>query len=415
MKKLCILFSIMLLLYFILEVIVNHLNPGHVINYSLNDFQVKEEYINNQKGEIKSYNFIIKDENSEFYLQIFENFNNSKKIIKEIKSFKNKDVVCILPLFNNGKALTDLMCLNNNIIYNYKDLLYENSELTEFYDSLDNYFPKENLDNKTSIENITLYRDNIEPNYYISFTTYKGFISTNSFNKTLQVKNIFNSDVYDHYLSSYVNEYYVTVNYDEKYGYSRIYIYNIKNNKENEIVLSKNIEKNSYIQGILDNSLYIFDRDNRRQLEINTETKTISEVGNNKSGIKIYRDDHFDIVSAYECTINDILFEKSNDDLDNYYYIGSNGLSKTGYTYYYQNEGSFYKIYRANNSHKEQLTYLFKVNNIDKMQIINEYIYFVSDDYLKYYSDKTGIRTLVYNNEFYFNPNIKYKIIYKNS
>ena len=94
-------------------------------------------------------------------------------------------------------------------------------------------------------------------NYYLSFVTYKGYYYANGTNKTLKAKNIFDFDAYDNYLSAYIDKYYVTVNYDEKYGYNYIYIFNILNSNEEKITLAKAIEKNSYIQGKKDNSIYI--------------------------------------------------------------------------------------------------------------------------------------------------------------
>ena len=137
------------------------------------------------------------------------------------------------------------------------------------------------------------------------------------------------------------------------------------------------------------------------------------EVGNVNTGIKIYKNGVFERVSAYECASKDIMFEEDKQEVDNYYYISSVGGNKTGYTYYYQKSGNLYSIYRVNNAHKDQYKYLFKTKYVDKFVVVNEYIYFLDDNYLKYYSDHTGIRTLAYNSELYFNQNIDYQIIYQ--
>ncbi len=412
MKKLFATLLFLFLIYFLLQAVFFFFGPGHSVTYKINDFEVKEKYINESKNEIKSYNFIVNNNEKSFYFQIFNNFDNEEKIITDIKSYKDDENICILPIFKEKLVLTDLMCLKNDIVYNYAELKNSDFKIDEFYNSLDLHLPDENLNNQDHKGEIILYKNNMQPNYYLSFATYKGFVYANSTNRVLNYQSIFNKDVYNNYLSIYINEYYVTVNYDEEYGFSKIYIYNIKTGKKEEIVLAKNIEKNSYIQGIFDDSVYIFDRSNKTQYEINTKTKNVLEVGNVNTGVKVYKNGTFERLSAYECSNEDILFEAKGENNGEYYFLLKNGGKETGYTYYYQKENEAYKIYRVNNTNKNQYTYLFQTQNVNKIIVINEYIYFIDDNYLKYYSDKTGIRTLLYNKELYFNQNIKYQIIY---
>lgn len=413
MKKLFVTLIFLFFIYFSLQALFYFFGPGHITNYVINNFKIKEEYTNMQKKENQSYNFTITDDNSTFYLQIFENFDNKEKIIEDIKSYRNNDFTCIMPIFLQNKVLTDLICIKDNIIYNYADLVNANPEIDNFYNSLDKFIAKENLESQDYNSNVILYKNNMQPNYYLSLVTYKGFLYANPTNKLLYAINIYENDAYDNYLSKYINEYYVTVNYDEQYGYSKIYIYNITNGNEEIVTLRNNIEKNSYIQGIYKDSLYIFDRSNKKQYEINTKTKNVLEVGNVSTGVKIYRNGAFERVSAYECANKDILFKEEVNNSSEYKYLGSTLGTKTGYSYYYKIDGAYYRIYRVNNSHKEAYTYLFKTQNIDKILIINEYIYFLDNNYLKYYSDYTGIRTLAYNSEISFNKNLEYQIIYQ--
>ena len=309
MKKLFLTLIFLFFIYFLLQAVFYYFGPGHTVEYNVAGFEVKEVYINKQKEEKQSYNFTIKTNENKFYLQIFKDYENEKKVIKDIKSTQTSDMLCIIPVFINDEILTDVMCLKNNVIYNYADLNHSNKELEEFYSSLNITKSEDDLNNQESRNNVILYKNNFQPNYYLSIDTYKGFVYANATKKMLYSKNIFTNDVYDNYLSTYVNEYYVTVNYDEQYGYSKIYVYDIVTGKEEIITLAKNIEKNTYIQGIYNNSLYLFDRSSKKQYEINTETMTVLEVGNVSTGIKIYKNGTFERVSAHECANNDILFE----------------------------------------------------------------------------------------------------------
>ena len=48
------------------------------------------------------------------------------------------------------------------------------------------------------------------------------------------------------------------------------------------------ISFNSYIQGSIDDDVYLFDRNSKKQYRINPKTETIVEVGNEQTGIKYY-------------------------------------------------------------------------------------------------------------------------------
>ena len=61
----------------------------------------------------------------------------------------------------------------------------------------------------------------------------------------------------------------------------------------------------------------------------------------------------------------------------------------------------------------EQKKYLFSTKYIDKVITLNDYIFYLADYYIKYYSDKTDIRTLVENKELYFNQSLEYQIYYQ--
>lgn len=402
---------VLFLIYFGLEALFYFFGPGHNVKYLVDNYDIKESFTNNQKDELSNYYFEISKDDFRIDLQIFDNFENEEKIITEIKSINDSNVQCILPIFKDSRILTDLLCLKDDVVYDYKTILGNNSTIDEFYSNLE-LNNKEDLSDKDTLSNITLFKNNMPENYYLSFVTYKGYYYANGTNKTLKAKNIFDFDAYDNYLSAYIDKYYVTVNYDEKYGYNYIYIFNILNSNEEKITLAKAIEKNSYIQGKKDNSIYIFDRSNKKQYEVNVLTKTVLEVGNSEIGVKVYLDGEWSYKTAYECSLNDIYFtEKVN--LEEYVLFSKTIGSKTGYSYFYKKAGYIYDIYRANNQNIEQKKYLFSTKYIDKVITLNDYIFYLADYYIKYYSDKTDIRTLVENKELYFNQSLEYQIYYQ--
>ena len=105
MKKLFLTLIFLFFVYFSLQALFYFFGPGHLVNYSINDFKIKEEYINKQKKENQSYNFVISKDNITFYLQTFKNFENKEKIIKDIKSYVSNDITCIMPIFEQDTYL----------------------------------------------------------------------------------------------------------------------------------------------------------------------------------------------------------------------------------------------------------------------------------------------------------------------
>ena len=81
----------------------------------------------------------------------------------------------------------------------------------------------------------------------------------------------------------------------------------------------------------------------------------------------------------------------------------------TGFTYYFKKNGNAYKVYRSIGE-SNVLTYLFSTSNIDSIQYISDYVYFIDGSTLYYYTDATGVRRLYRNNELQFNKNLKFYV-----
>ena len=119
--------------------------------------------------------------------------------------------------------------------------------------------------------------------------------------------NIFEKDTYVNDLGILVDNYYIIPNYDQKLEFDTIFIFNIKNNRKKTMKLKYKISKDSYINGVVDNKVYIFDKDNLFQYEINPKKGKIREVGNKKDEC-LYYDGTWHKISAYDLRDEDIIF-----------------------------------------------------------------------------------------------------------
>ena len=187
------------------------------------------------------------------------------------------------------------------------------------------------------------------------------------------------------------------------------------NNEKKEVTCYPKISFDSFIQGTVDNNVYLYDKKNKLQYKINVENNTIEQVGSSKDGIKIYMNNEWNIESSSKCTNEEILFENVyNSDIKDpsYQKIDKVG-NEIGYYYFYMKENEFYKVYRIPIGTTNDKTYLFETKSIDRINYYNDEIYFVDDDTLKIYTTKTGLTNIFTFKELRFNSYIKIGIYKK--
>ena len=108
--KTLIIFTI---IFFALKLILFIFDTGHTVTYNVGNFKVKEEL---KTKDNNNYYFSLEHEDFKINFQINQNYNKSEKIINKIEYKKVDGYNCVLPIFKNGKILTDVMCLKDNTI-----------------------------------------------------------------------------------------------------------------------------------------------------------------------------------------------------------------------------------------------------------------------------------------------------------
>lgn len=421
MKKIFIMLLVLFLFYIGIQLGFNFFSKGHEYEYDITTnnvkYSIKEQFVKNVDAEIDSYFFEINSNGNIFYYQTLTDFGNKSRIIKNIYSFDNNDYNCILPIFEGNKIITDIMCLNDNTIYYYHDL-QPNSDLKSFALSLSEYGYDLDawIDNKEqeSLENVTIYPNNIIDNHHIALANYKGVYNINPYvGNSVEDIHLFENDVYKRPLSMIFKKYYITADYNEQYRFTKILIVDLTNNKTKEISCDKEISFDSYIQGTHNDSVFIFDRNSKKQYEINLKNNKVSEVGNIDSGIIIYDGETETRVPIKN---EDILFKKNihnNLNISGYEKIDSLGGETTGYYYLYKKVGNKYNVYRTNIQNTNQITYVFSTTDLNRVVYNKEYVYFLEGNVVKYYSDHTGVKSVFKNNELSFNDSLIFGVYIK--
>lgn len=415
MKRLIRLLIILVSLYFIIELSFINLNKGHSIEYTINSkknkFLVKEIYVQKTKNEKRNYYFEIKINDDVFNYQTYKDYKKANYIIKKLDYFEGNKYKCISLIDKDSKYISDIICKSDDIQYYYSDIKGEDTKLDKYVSKLNNYeIKKEKLKSKIDADPVILYTNNMLDKHYIVLQNYKGIYLIN---KKDNVRNIelFKNDVYTNLSSTIIKDCYLTADYNKDYKFHELYLVNIKNGKKKIITSNKEISLDSYIQGTVGKEAYLFDNLDKKQYRINIKNKTVNESGNTKNGIQVYNNKEFTKGSAYKASSSKIYFNEYSSDITlndvDYYKVDKVGNKKSGYYYLYKKNDDKYDVYRANVQNTKILTYLFTTDSINTYYY-DDFVYYKSGNYIKYYQNDLGNKTLIKDSEFEFNDSLKF-------
>ena len=396
MKKVAKLVLAIFIITLFFELIAYIFKDSHKVEYEIknkqNKFTINEVYKN------KKYYILITSKKYKYSFELKDNFHKKKKIVSKIIEYKTKDALCIYPVIKKSNN-TNIICSKNNNSYAYT---YYKNELSDFVIDLQNKGYSNNSwqeasNYQTKLDTLKIYDKNINDNTYIYIYKYNGFYTIN--NKSSDRIKLFKNDNYNNTLGIQLNKYYIVPNYDQKYDYKDFYIINMTNNKVKTKTYKKEISKDSYINGIIDNEIYIFDKDELKQYKIYKNGKKIKEVGNKNDGV-LYYDLEFKTKDVYTFRDEEITFKTFKDYISKVEQNTSlKYIKNNDDTYYYQTKNNNVYYYNTNNKQK---VLLFN-KKISDFILIDDTIYFISEDTLYSYNINEGSKKLVTYSELEFN------------
>jgi len=400
MKKIFNFIVVLGLLFFVFQVGITLLKKSHLVNYKIEigekKFDVREEYIKTKEDDY--YFFKVTLSNNEFFFDTDNKFNKQKNVIEEIKLYEKEDLICLSPVYIKNNDDAQIICSVDGKQTSYTSIK-EQYDLSAFVDSLDNFnndkFDSSNT--KVSFDNLIVYKDNLYDDCNLIVYDYKELLKVTKNNRE-RIK--FSSyDIYYNEMGRLIDKYYVLPNFENKPEYSGMMLIDVVNGEKEIISFDDEISTNLYINGIVDNKLYLFDKSNLIQYEISPDKKSYRIVGNISTNGQYYNGEwstrNIHDFSRQELVFNEVL--PINDA-----YVKAFETEK--YYYYYNINNEFYKLYKTELNNP---IFLFKYEDIKEVSVVNDYIYFINDDSIYRYDD-TGIKRLVENNEFKYN----YKNIY---
>ena len=246
--KLIILLIVLIILIIVLKQILTFNSITYKLNIDNNKINIKETYKDNYYIEL-TFNKKV------YPFRIYKNLNK-RKIIKDAFIYKDDSVECVLPIIDNS-LYTDMMCFKDDILYDYNSIKGEFINLDKYVESIDLY-NSNNFDNTildTKIVGTVKYNtfDNFDK--ITAITTYNGlFINGESIE-------LFEKDIYNNKLNAFIDGYYITADYESTYTFRYFYIVNLNTKEIRKLESKIEISYDSYIEGIVDDKLYIYDKD----------------------------------------------------------------------------------------------------------------------------------------------------------
>ncbi len=371
-------------------------------------FEINEKSNFNLEVNNYMYNVIIHETN--FSFQVFQNYNKSSKVLEQIRYYKDDNYECILPIFKDNLILIDMICKNNNEYNYYYNIKGDNDNLDKFVDEIVEYDVNQFTDNaETEVrEGLDVYIENLIKNHYIGLNNYKGiYIVSNNFNSSVYNISLFEKDVYNQELGQFVDKYYVVPDYNENHEFHEINVVDLVSLDSFKITSDNAISFDSYIQGVVDNKVYLYDKDNIIQYEIDPNNKSLVQLSSKE--IKYY-DGQWSTMTIAEANSEKKFVTNVVDYIDEQYERIDKVGNEAGYYYLYKKNAKKYDVYRINIQDKSGLIYLFTTQSIENISYIDDYVYFINDNKVKVYNDRIGIKNLIEYEELEFNENINFHV-----
>lgn len=407
MLKKAISFSIVLLLLFLsYQFLINFLKNEHHVSYTINKeetYKIEESYYKNN-DDFYILKVTTKD-NNEFIFETNNNFNKQKEIVKDVIDYKKDNVECLLLIFKDKDKRSDPVCRENNILtsYNYVKNKYD---FSEFIKQIPNYdLNKYNENSKEREESdIYIYPDYLEEDETVIVYSYKkiGF-----FNKGDSKYLTFSTnDNYKNILGSLVGKYYVIPFFTSNATITKYIKYDVTSGIHEDIDLTYKLSKQTYINGVYNNKLYIFDKSSLKQYALDPYREELTLIGDENTNGFAYINGEQKEISVYDLNNETVKFSDNKDSYSELKYQDIYISSRYAIIF---NDGKFYKVYKDNVSNP---ILLFEENDAKEIKLNNDSIYYIKDDSIYRYN-KYGNVKLVTRNELKYNFENVYDIYIK--
>ena len=285
-RRLALLLIIILIIALVLFFLFRR--KDYTVTYSVNDYEITESY----HKEEDYYSFIIKKGETEHFAIVYNQHFSSKKNIDQITEYQTQTESCIT--ISSNKVRIEPLCTKEETQISYhlvsdemKEKLGVTSETKE--DTI-----------LTTYNNINVYHYR-NHNYYI--WNYRGFYHINE-NTTENIQ-LFDKDIYNPTLITQVNDTLVIPDYNADYYFDKVILLDMNTGRTTTWTLETSIYFDSAVLGVYQGDLYIIDKHEKTEWQLNIAKQKQERAGTEQKGGKIY--DH----EWTNVTMNRLLYQEN--------------------------------------------------------------------------------------------------------
>ena len=264
--------TIVIFIFFIALILLLPLfsSKSYSVEYSIFDFDISENYDKDKE----LYYFEISKDNLTYSFVYESEYQKEKKIIKDIKEYKEEDYTCLR--IEGSQVKSYPLC-------SYKDEIITYHLVPEtIKEKISDYIKK-----SSSIEKKEQHYEIYNTEDEILVWAYKGFNYIKDGKATMI--NIFQDDIYEIPLATKINNYLFIPDYEQKYNFNKAYVIDLDNLKVEEWKLKYEISFDSYTLGTNDRSIFIIDKKNKIEYELVPERKKMRILAKQNSQGTIYK------------------------------------------------------------------------------------------------------------------------------
>lgn len=396
MKK--IVKGLILIIFIILIVILitKIFKKKHEVTYNLDKYIIKESFYLKEKEHW--YDFIIYDKKNNYSYSLNEKLSKKKRVIKEIKTYKKNSLTCIIPFYKKEPSKNKIYCnLGKQAVSTNYLIETKNKDFQSILKKVKKYDIKINKphNQKTIYKKIAVYQKDIQENSKYIIWNYKGIYILSK--KELLYQKILDYDLYDNIMSTVVGNYYVLFENSSVNGIENIYYYDLVKNKLDTFKLKDKLAKDSYINGVVNDLIYVTDKKAKKQYTINIKKRRIEEIGNEEKSYQYYQNEELRLLSKSDFFMKNKYFnnEKIKDKV-----LKATDLRRENNYFYYLEDS---KLYKALDINKKNPILLFELDDIKDWKIADRDLLLIVDDSLYSYNEEGGLTKIVESNELKYN------------
>lgn len=372
LKRSLMIVVVMAVLLFLFQFLAGRFYKEHDIKYDVKNIKVNEIYEKNKEDD---YYFISFKYNNEPYSFTIDNiFNHQKKIVSDLEIKQSNGVTCIMPKFIYDNDYNLILCKEKGKSLSY-NMVKDKIDINNFK----NFKAKNEYKNDLTLDqNKKYYYKNLSKEDVVALYNYNHISLFDSKGRTRFDFAPRDIEIYYNKLSTKIKNIYLTPLYNKEKLIDSYMGIDLINKRVDYYTFTEPLADTIFIQGIVDNKLYIMSKSTNLQYIIDPINHKMETVADESQG-KYFDGKTFKNKSLTNMANNNITFPiPKYKALENeeYIYVTSDSRSY----FFYTKDYNFYMVYKKDLNNKILLYSNPKISDAD---MSSNMIYFIEGNKLK--------------------------------